>query len=68
MIHEADPQSRPVVITIFTHNVCPYVRPVTYFQNLAKRNRFQMIAIAIGGIVGLAEGIINDTHILLNFV
>ena len=48
MIHEADPQSRPVVITIFT-----YV-PVSTFQNLAKQNKVLVkIVIAKGKTVGL---------------
>ena len=60
LIHEADPQSRPVVITIFTHVVRPYVPT---FQNLTKQNNFQVrIVIATGWTVGLAEWIIDDTH------
>ena len=34
LIHEADPQSRPVVITVFTR-----VRPFPRFQNRAKHNK-----------------------------
>ena len=38
LIHEADPQSWPVVITIFARVVCPSVRPsVPTFQNFAKQ-------------------------------
>ena len=39
MIHEANPQSQPEVITIFAHVVRPYVPT---FQNLAKQNKFQV--------------------------
>ena len=60
LIHEADQQSQPLVITIFTHVACP---SFTTFQNL---NNFQeKIVIATGGIVGLAEWIIDYNNILL---
>ena len=59
LIHEADPQSRQVVITISS----------CYFQESAKQNHFQVrIVIATGGTVGLAEWIIVDTHVLFNYV
>ena len=46
-----DPLGRPT-FTVFTHVVR---------QNRAKQNNFKVrIGIAIGGIVGLAEGIIDD--------
>ena len=56
LIHEADPQSRPVLS----------VRPsVPIFQNLTKQNNFQVrIVIATGWTVGLAEWIIDGTHVL----
>ena len=38
LIHEANPQSRPVVIIVFAHVVSPSVRT---FQNIAKQNNFQ---------------------------
>ena len=58
MIHEPDPQSLPVVITIFARVVCPSV--LTY-QNLIKQNKVQArIVIATGGTVGLAECIIDS--------
>ena len=58
LIHEADPQPRPVVITVFTHGI-------TNFQNLAKQNNFQLrLVIITDGTVSLAEGIIDDTHVL----
>ena len=42
------------------------VRPsIPTFQNLAKQNKVQ--AIATGGTVGLAEWIIDDSHILFKF-
>ena len=49
MIHDPDPQSRPVVITISACVVCPSV----------------CIVIATGRTVGLAEWIIDGTHVLL---
>ena len=43
---------------------CP---SVLTFQNIAKQNKHRMkIMIATGGIVGLAEGIIDDTCLVLN--
>ena len=52
LIHQADPQSRPVVITIFARVVCP---SIPTFQNLAKQNNSQVrIVIDTGGTVGLA--------------
>ena len=64
----ADPQSLPVVITIFVRVVCTYVlssvRSFSTFQNLAKQNEVQVrMVIAIGGTVGLGEWIIDDTHV-----
>ena len=49
LIHEADLQSRPVVITILhVLSVRPYVRPT--LQNLAKQDKVQAgIVIATGG-------------------
>ena len=66
LIHEVNPQSRPVVITIFARVVCP---SVPTFKNLAKQNKFQVrIVIATGETVGLASWIINGTHVLFFFV
>ena len=54
MIHEADPQSRPVVIIVFAH-VCPH---------FSKQNKFQAKTMfATGETVGLAEWIIDDTYL-----
>ena len=63
LIHEDDPQSRPVVITIFTRvSVLP---SVSTFQNHTNLNNFQAkIVIATDGNVGLAEWIIDDTCVL----
>ena len=59
LIHSAAPQSRPVVIIVFTHVVRTQVPT---FQNLAKRYKFQVKTMFITGeIVGLAEWIIDDT-------
>ena len=53
-MHSADPQSRQVMITVFTHVVLKYVPT---FQNLAKQTKFQVkIVIATGGTVGPAGG------------
>ena len=53
LIHEAEPQLCPVVITIFTLVVCP---SFPTFQNFAKQNKVRTrIVIATGGTVGLAE-------------
>ena len=62
LIHSADPQSLPLVINIFTH-----VRPsIPTFQTHAKQNHFQVRIVNTGGIVGLAEGIIDDTCLVLD--
>ena len=54
-----DPRGRPVgVITIFARSVCPSVRT---FQKHKKQVR---IVIVTGGNVGLAEWIIDGTHVL----
>ena len=55
LIHEADPQSRPKLITIFTRGVCPSVKIP---QN---KKQFQVRIVPIGWTVGLANWIINDT-------
>ena len=55
LIHVANPQSRPVVITIFRRG-CP---SIPTFQILLKENNYQVtIVIATGGTVDLAEWII----------
>ena len=52
LIHVADPQSRPVVIIVFTHVVRPH---------FSIQNKFQAKTIfATGETVGLAEWIIDD--------
>ena len=60
LIHLTDPQSRPVVITIFTPRLS--IHPsVSTFQNRSKQNNFQVrVMIATGGIADLAEWIIDD--------
>ena len=62
LINSADPQSRPVVITIIIH---VFRRPsVLTSQNLKKQNDFQVrIVIALCEIVGLAKAIIDDTFL-----
>ena len=67
-----DPRGRPTVPAGSDHyfrTCCPYIRHyvayVPTFQNLAKQNKVQTkIVIATGGTVGLAEWIIDDTHVL----
>ena len=61
LIHEAG--TVPHVVS-----VCLSVpKTVTTFQNLSIQNRFQMrIVIATSGTVGLAEWIIDGTHVLFN--
>ena len=57
LIHEAYPQSRPVVIIVFVHVVRSSVRP-----HFSKQNNFQAKAMfSTGETVGLAEWIIDDT-------
>ena len=53
---------RPVVIIIFAQIS---VRPSVCISNIAKEKCPVKIMIIIGGIVGLAEGIIDDTCLLL---
>ena len=61
-----DPLGQPTVkansvITIFTHVVHP-----STFKVIQNKNNIQMkTEIVAGGIVGLAEGIIDDTCLLL---
>ena len=64
LIHLADPQSRPVVIIVFTLVVRP---SVPTFQHLTKQHNFQMkIVIATDRTVGLVERIIDDTYLVIN--
>ena len=60
-----DPRGRltvTVINTIFARKVCA---SVLTFQNLAKQNKFQVkIGITSVGTVGLAEWIIDGTHVL----
>ena len=64
LIHEANPQSRPVVITIFACVVCTSVIPsVSTFQYEVQAR----IVIATGVNVGLAEWIIDSTRVLCIF-
>ena len=57
LIHEADPQSRPEVITVFAHVVRTSVR-----IHFLKQNKFQAKTMfATGETLGLTEWIIDDT-------
>ena len=68
MIHEAESQLRPGVITIFTCGVCTSVLRLRDSKYLAKQSKFQVrILIATGGTVGLAEWIIDYTS-WVNFI
>ena len=69
MIHSADPQSGPVVITV-AHVVRPSVGPfVPTFQNLAKQNKFKVKTMfTTGENVGLAEWIIDDTCLVFRYL
>ena len=64
-----DPQGLPTVTAGNDHHIhtcCPYIPSVPTLQSLAKQNKFKVrIVIAIGGTVGLAEGIIDYTRALL---
>ena len=53
LIHEADPQLRPVVISIFTSFDCP--------SHFSKSHQIQAI---LPGLLSLVEWIIDDTHAL----
>ena len=62
LILSPDLQSRPVVVTIFTSDVCTSIPAL---KNLAKQNKFYFkTVIATGGTVDLAVGM---THVLLLF-
>ena len=62
MIH--NPQSWPVVIIIFSHVVCPSVRPSPLYK--ISQNHFQVrTVVATGWTVSLAKEIIDDTHVFL---
>ena len=63
LIHEAVPQTRPVVITIFILGVCPSPL-IKIMQNKTKGVK---IAIANGGALGLAECIMDDTCLVVQF-
>ena len=55
IIDPLGPQAQPVVIIIYSH----------VFQTIPKQNkRLEKIMIATDGTVGLAEGIIDDPHVL----
>ena len=62
--HLADPQSRPVVIIIFTGFARMSIRTSSLFKILQKTKLHMEIMIATGGTVGLAEGIFDDTCLL----
>ena len=65
--------TRPIHITAgsdhYLHTWCLYVcRSVPTFQNPAKQNKFHVrVVTATGGTVGLAEWIIDGTHVLFQF-
>ena len=61
MIHEAYPKSRPVVITIFTR--LSVRTSVHSFQILQNKTNMKW---ELWSLLGLAEGIIDDTQALFN--
>ena len=67
MIHQADPQSWPEMITIFTHSVCTSVNPSicrSILKISRKTKKIQVrVVIDTGGTMGLAEEIIDDTYV-----
>ena len=64
LIHSAHPQTRPVVFIIFTQTSVRTSVPT--FQNIANYNKRRLkIMITTGGTVGLAEGIIDDTCLVV---
>ena len=66
LIHEADPQSLLVVIIVSAHVVHPSVRPSPLFT---KQNKFQANTMfATDETVGLAEWIIDDTCLVMDYV
>ena len=71
LIHQADPQSRPVVITIlvlYVLSVRPSLRPFVTFQN-RKTNKVQERKVIAAGVnASLAEWIIDGTHVLFKHV
>ena len=65
LIHSANPQSWPLVITFF--HTCR--TSISTFPKLAKENNFQVkiVKIVTDGIVNQAEGIIDD-KVSFNFL
>ena len=56
LIHEADPQSRPLVIIVFAYVVRTYVRPYVRLH-FSKPNKFQAKTMsATGEVVGWPSG------------
>ena len=64
LIHSAVPQSRPVLISVFTHVVRTYVR--LHFSKSTKTK--QISSENTGEIVGLAEWIIDDTCLVILYL
>ena len=64
LIHSAAPQSRPVVIIVFTHVVRPYLRP-----HFSKSNKTKQISsennVTAGKMVCLTEWIIDDACLVI---
>ena len=58
---DIDTQSRPEMITIFTHVVRPYFPTFQYDTNSCQVK----IVIATGGTVSIAKWIVNDSSVLL---
>ena len=63
LIHEADPQSQPVVITIFACVVCPSVRPFPLFKISQNKQLSSENSDLTGGTIGLSEWIVYIVYI-----
>ena len=64
LIHSAASQSRPVVIIVFSHVVCPYVHPDFSKSSNAKQIQVKTM-FTTKEFVGLDEWIMDDTcHVL----
>ena len=61
LIHSANPKSRPVGINVFAH----VVRPSPLFKS--RKTKQQKTMFATGVTMGLAEWIINDTCLLIEY-
>ena len=66
LIHSAEPQSRPIVISVFAHVVRFYVRP-QFSKSRKNITNFKRKQFTTGETVGLAKWIIDDTCLVFFF-